>query len=95
MGSFSFQSSKIHRRLASSPPTKTTWPRPADPSTIGRVGGGIWYEHHVISGNYRLASFSATECRRSSQEQTKTVMTMEISRSLLSDLPASTCKLAA
>jgi dTDP-4-amino-4,6-dideoxygalactose transaminase len=25
----------------------------------GRVSGGIWYEHHVISGNYRLGEFQA------------------------------------
>jgi len=23
----------------------------------GRVAGGVWYEHHVISGNYRLGEF--------------------------------------
>ncbi len=23
----------------------------------GRVSGGVWYEHHVISGNYRLGEF--------------------------------------
>ena len=23
----------------------------------GRVGGGVWYEHHVVSGNYRLGEF--------------------------------------
>lgn len=23
----------------------------------GRVGGGMWYEHHVIAGNYRLGEF--------------------------------------
>ncbi len=23
----------------------------------GRVEGGVWYEHHVISGNYRLGEF--------------------------------------
>ena len=23
----------------------------------GRVPGGVWYEHHVISGNYRLGEF--------------------------------------
>jgi dTDP-4-amino-4,6-dideoxygalactose transaminase len=23
----------------------------------GRISGGIWYEHHVISGNYRLGEF--------------------------------------
>jgi dTDP-4-amino-4,6-dideoxygalactose transaminase len=25
----------------------------------GRVPGGVWYEHHVISGNYRLGEFQA------------------------------------
>ncbi len=25
----------------------------------GRVSGGLWYEHHVISGNYRLGEFQA------------------------------------
>jgi dTDP-4-amino-4,6-dideoxygalactose transaminase len=25
----------------------------------GRVPGGLWYEHHVISGNYRLGEFQA------------------------------------
>ena len=25
----------------------------------GRVTGGIWYEHHVVSGNYRLGEFQA------------------------------------
>jgi dTDP-4-amino-4,6-dideoxygalactose transaminase len=23
----------------------------------GRVAGGVWYEHHVVSGNYRLGEF--------------------------------------
>src|SRR3954470_17032613 len=26
----------------------------------GRVTGGIWYEHHVVSGNYRLGEFQGT-----------------------------------
>jgi dTDP-4-amino-4,6-dideoxygalactose transaminase len=26
----------------------------------GRIAGGAWYEHHVISGNYRLSEFQAT-----------------------------------
>ena len=25
--------------------------------SCGRVAGGLWYEHHVISGNYRLGEF--------------------------------------
>ena len=25
----------------------------------GRVPGGVWYEHHVVSGNYRLGEFQA------------------------------------
>ena len=25
--------------------------------SCGRVPGGLWYEHHVISGNYRLGEF--------------------------------------
>ena len=27
------------------------------PLRSGRVPGGVWYEHHVISGNYRLGEF--------------------------------------
>jgi len=26
---------------------------------VARIPGSIWYEHHVISGNYRWASFKA------------------------------------
>ena len=26
-------------------------------SNCGRVPGGLWYEHHVVSGNYRLGEF--------------------------------------
>lgn len=29
----------------------------------GRVPGGVWYEHHVISGNYRLGEFQAAVLR--------------------------------
>ena len=60
--SFSFQSSKNltcgeggiittnDRRLAD---------RCRSLHNCGRVPGGVWYEHHVISGNYRLGEFQA------------------------------------
>jgi dTDP-4-amino-4,6-dideoxygalactose transaminase len=41
----------------------------------GRVTGGIWYEHHVISGNYRLGEFQGAilNCQIDRlEEQTKT-----------------------
>jgi dTDP-4-amino-4,6-dideoxygalactose transaminase len=62
MASFSFQSSKNltcgegglittnDRRLAE---------RCRSLHNCGRVPGGVWYEHHVISGNYRLGEFQA------------------------------------
>jgi dTDP-4-amino-4,6-dideoxygalactose transaminase len=60
MASFSFQSSKNltcgeggiittnDRRLAETCRSL---------HNCGRVPGGVWYEHHVISGNYRLGEF--------------------------------------
>jgi dTDP-4-amino-4,6-dideoxygalactose transaminase len=60
MGSFSFQSSK---NLTSGEGgiivtndddlAKACW----SIHNCGRVAGGLWYEHHVISGNYRLGEF--------------------------------------
>jgi dTDP-4-amino-4,6-dideoxygalactose transaminase len=41
----------------------------------GRVSGGIWYEHHVISGNYRLGEFQGAvlNCQiERLEEQTRT-----------------------
>ena len=41
----------------------------------GRVTGGIWYEHHVISGNYRLGEFQGAvlNCQLDRlEEQTRT-----------------------
>lgn len=41
----------------------------------GRIPGGIWYEHHVISGNYRLGEFQGSVLRcqlERLEEQTKT-----------------------
>jgi dTDP-4-amino-4,6-dideoxygalactose transaminase len=60
MGSFSFQSSK---NLTSGEGgiivTNDDDLAKACQSThnCGRVAGGMWYEHHVISGNYRLGEF--------------------------------------
>lgn len=62
VGSFSFQSSK--NLTAGEGGMITT-----NDSTVaetcrsvqncGRIPGGVWYEHHVISGNYRLGEFQA------------------------------------
>jgi dTDP-4-amino-4,6-dideoxygalactose transaminase len=41
----------------------------------GRIPGGIWYEHHVISGNYRLGEFQGAVLRcqlERLEEQTQT-----------------------
>lgn len=41
----------------------------------GRVTGGIWYEHHVVSGNYRLGEFQGAilNCQLDRlEEQTRT-----------------------
>lgn len=41
----------------------------------GRVAGGLWYEHHVISGNYRLGEFQGAvlNCQLDRlEEQTRT-----------------------
>jgi dTDP-4-amino-4,6-dideoxygalactose transaminase len=60
LGSFSFQSSK---NLTSGEGGIITTNDAAlaeacrSIHNCGRVPGGIWYEHHVISGNYRLGEF--------------------------------------
>src|SRR5256885_5742104 len=36
----------------------------------GRIPGGIWYEHHVISGNYRLGEFQGAVLNGRSEEHT-------------------------
>lgn len=59
-GSFSFQSSK---NLTSGEGGLITTNDDAlaeacrSIHSCGRVPGGLWYEHHVISGNYRLSEF--------------------------------------
>jgi dTDP-4-amino-4,6-dideoxygalactose transaminase len=60
MASFSFQSSK--NLTAGEGGIITTNDEALAEScrsiqNCGRVPGGIWYEHHVISGNYRLGEF--------------------------------------
>ena len=61
MGSFSFQSSK---NLTSGEGGIITTnddqlaERCRSIHNCGRVANGLWYEHHVISGNYRLGEFA-------------------------------------
>ncbi len=60
LGSFSFQSSK--NMTAGEGGIITTNDDALAEScrsiqSCGRVQGGLWYEHHVISGNYRLGEF--------------------------------------
>jgi len=59
-GSFSFQSSKNMTAgeggiITTNDDTLAEACRSIQ--NCGRVAGGIWYEHHVISGNYRLGEF--------------------------------------
>jgi dTDP-4-amino-4,6-dideoxygalactose transaminase len=79
MGSFSFQSSKnltcgeggiiitSNRKLAAACRSI---------HNCGRIEGGLWYEHHVMSGNYRLGEFqgailNAQLSRLSAQTKTR------------------------
>ena len=59
-GSFSFQSSK-NLTAGEGGIIVTNDDRLADACrsihNCGRVPGGVWYEHHVMSGNYRLGEF--------------------------------------
>lgn len=60
LGSFSFQSSK--NMTAGEGGILTTNDDAVAEAcrsihNCGRVPGGLWYEHHVISGNYRLSEF--------------------------------------
>ena len=60
MASFSFQSSKNLTAGEGGIITTNDQALAAACRSIqncGRVEGGIWYEHHVISGNYRLGEF--------------------------------------
>lgn len=59
-GSFSFQSSKNMTSGEGGIITTNDDALAASCRSIqscGRVEGGLWYEHHVISGNYRLGEF--------------------------------------
>jgi dTDP-4-amino-4,6-dideoxygalactose transaminase len=62
VGSFSFQSSK-NLTCGEGGILTTNNDRLAEQCrslhNCGRVPGGLWYEHHVISGNYRLGEFQA------------------------------------
>jgi len=60
MGSFSFQSSK-NLTCGEGGIITTNHEQLADACrsihNCGRVAGGLWYEHHVMSANYRLGEF--------------------------------------
>ena len=60
LGSFSFQSSK-NMTSGEGGIIITNDERLAESCrsihSCGRIPGGLWYEHHVISGNYRLSEF--------------------------------------
>ena len=60
MGSFSFQSSK-NLTSGEGGIVITSNDKLADACrsvhNCGRIAGGLWYEHHVMSGNYRLGEF--------------------------------------
>jgi dTDP-4-amino-4,6-dideoxygalactose transaminase len=61
MGSFSFQSSKnltCGEGGIIVTNTDAFAERCRSIHNCGRVEGGAWYEHHVISGNYRLGEFA-------------------------------------
>jgi dTDP-4-amino-4,6-dideoxygalactose transaminase len=60
MATFSFQSSKNLTAgegglITTNDPTLAAACRSIQ--NCGRVEGGVWYEHHVIAGNYRLGEF--------------------------------------
>ncbi|MBM3845008.1 MAG: DegT/DnrJ/EryC1/StrS family aminotransferase [Verrucomicrobia bacterium] len=60
LGSFSFQSSKnLNSGEGGAITTNDDQLAEACRSihSCGRIPGGLWYEHHVISGNYRLGEF--------------------------------------
>jgi dTDP-4-amino-4,6-dideoxygalactose transaminase len=77
LGSFSFQSSK--NLTSGEGGIITTNDNPFAEScrsihSCGRIPGGLWYEHHVMSGNYRLGEFQGAilNCQLSRLEaQTK------------------------
>jgi dTDP-4-amino-4,6-dideoxygalactose transaminase len=78
LGSFSFQSSKNLTAGEGGIITTNDDALAAACRSIhncGRIEGGMWYEHHVISGNYRLGEFQAgiLNCQiERLEEQTRT-----------------------
>lgn len=78
LGSFSFQSSK-NLTCGEGGIITTSDDRLAEACrsihNCGRVAGGLWYEHHVMSGNYRLGEFQGAVLNAQLnrlEEQTKT-----------------------
>ena len=78
MGSFSFQSSKNLTSGEGGIITTNDDQLAAACRSIhncGRIEGGVWYEHHVISANYRLGEFQGAVLNAQLdrlEEQTKT-----------------------
>lgn len=78
MGSFSFQSSK-NLTSGEGGIITTNDDKLAEACrsihNCGRIAGGVWYEHHVISANYRLGEFQGAVLNSQLdrlEEQTKT-----------------------
>lgn len=78
MGSFSFQSSKNLTSGEGGIITTNDDKLAVECRSIhncGRIPGGVWYEHHVISANYRLGEFQGAVLNAQLdrlEEQTKT-----------------------
>jgi len=78
MGSFSFQSSK-NLTSGEGGIITTSDDKLAEACrsihNCGRIPGGVWYEHHVMSGNYRMGEFQGAVLNAQIErleEQTKT-----------------------
>jgi dTDP-4-amino-4,6-dideoxygalactose transaminase len=78
LATFSFQSSK-NLTSGEGGIITTNDPALADAcrsiQNCGRVPGGVWYEHHVVSGNYRLGEFQGAilNCQIERLEEQTTV----------------------
>lgn len=80
MGSFSFQSSKNLTAGEGGMITTNDDKLAAACRSIqncGRVPDGLWYEHHVISGNYRLGEFQGAILNAQSARLEKQTMTRD------------------
>jgi len=94
IGSFSFQSSK--NLTAGEGGIITTNDKALAEScrsiqNCGRIPGGVWYEHHLLSGNYRLSEFQGAvlnaQLSRLEQQTTRRDQNGQYLASKLSSLP--------